>query len=108
MVGQHRSGGKLRRADQPGFVGVTADWEQLQRRPLTCQQNLGAAHRQLSDLARAQSSSDDDALGTAPTFEPKEAPHHGGQFMGKLLDGGMNEARSDRVVAGQELVEGGL
>ena len=55
--------------------------------------------------AFAQPSADDDLFGAAPGFEAEKASRDRGHFGGKFLDHGVDEARGDRIVPGQDLIE---
>ncbi len=105
MLRQYPPRGELCGPDQAGLVGMIADRNQFERNPFAGEQDLGASHRKLADMARTQSASDHDALGFLPAFETQKAAHHRRELMGKLLDGGMDETGRNRVGSRQDLVE---
>ena len=91
--------------DQACFVGMVADRRDLDVDLCGLQQQRHAADDEFADPAVAQTAANHDPLGVPPCLGLEIAPDHGLELLRKLLDRGVDHARSLRVSLGQQGVD---
>src|SRR5580698_7924508 len=92
-------------ADQAGFIGIVVNGHEIDLDLIGLENSRGAANHEFADPAGAKAAADCKPLDIPPSLQFEKAANDQRQVLRKLLDGGLNHARSLDVIAGKQRIE---
>ena len=95
----------MRGADQPGFVRVIANRNELDGDLVRFKDHRSAPDNQFANPARAEPATDHDALGILPALQLEIASDHQRELLRKVLDCTLHDASRLGVALGEQAIE---
>src|SRR6266513_2693753 len=95
----------MQAADQPGFIGIKPDRNQIDLEVFGFENDIGTRNREFADPALPETAADHDAFRAGPGLGLEKSPRHISEFLREFLDRAVHQRGSGDIVARQRLVE---